>query len=165
VGTFALVIGLSFLFVFGAALGMRPSPHQARIARLRAAASGAGLRVRLAPPQDGGRISPDKVVYVLPWHLEQLEQVRDLHFRARRQPDGGWCAETLPGVSELRLHEILNCFPAGVTEFLADAGGLAMRWDERGSERDIEGLAQNLGALREACPGGRLQVTPTQSRT
>ena len=60
--TFVLVAGLTFLFVFGAALGMRPSPRQAQLARLRAAATARGLRVRLPPATPGGQISHNLVV-------------------------------------------------------------------------------------------------------
>lgn len=163
--TFLLVAGLTFLFVFGAALGMRPSPRQVQIARLRAAAVAKGLRVRVAPAAATGRVSPNKVVYVLPWRLEQLEQAGELRFQAVFESVGGWRAPAPPGMTQARLLEILDSFPPGVTELTAVADGLAAHWDEKGREQEVERLAAALLALREACLGGcdRTPATPTRT--
>ena len=44
---FLIVLGVAALFVLGPVLAMRPSPRQAQLARLRARAVAAGLRVRV----------------------------------------------------------------------------------------------------------------------
>ena len=163
--TSVLVAGLTFLFVFGAALGMRPSPRQAQLARLRAAATARGLRVRVAPATPGGQISPNLVVYVLSWRLEQLEQARELRFQAVLEPSGGWRAQAPPGLEQEQLIGILGDLPAGVTELTAVADGLAARWDERGAEHEVERLAAALVTLREACLGGGNRSSPAQGRT
>ena len=163
--TFLLVAGLSFLFVFGAALGMRPSPRQAQIARLRATAVGKGVRVRVAPAAMIGRVSPNQVVYVLPWRLEQLELGGELRFQAVIEPAGDWRAQAPPGMAQARLLELLTSLPPGVTELTAVADGLAAHWDEKGREQEVERLAAALLALREACLGGRDGVLVTRTRT
>ncbi len=163
--TFLLVAGLTFLFVFGAALGMRLSPRQAQIARLRAAAVAKGLRVRVAPAAATGRVSPNEVVYVLPWRLEQLEQAGELRFRAAIEAAGDWHAQAPPGIAQARLLEILASLPPGVTELTAVADGLAVRWDEKGKEPEVGRLAAALVALREVCLEGCDRASATRTRT
>lgn len=121
--------------------------------------------MRVAPAPLAGHISSNQVVYVLPWRLEQLEQARELRFQAVIESSGGWRVQAPPGLEQEHLIEILGDLPAGVTELTALADGLAARWDERGTEHEVERLAAALVTLREECLGGGSRASPAQART
>jgi hypothetical protein len=151
---FLLVIAVAALFVLGPVLAMRPSPRQAQLARLRARALGAGLRVRV----NGARTREGVVDYVLPWRLEELPDVRGLRLVLRRVADGSWedtRRETAPSDA---LRAICEALPAGVSELRIADEGVAAQWGEKGRDEVVDRIGEALLRLREtviAGAGGR----------
>jgi len=143
---FLLVIALAALFVLGPVLAMRPSPRQAQLARLRARAVAAGLRVRV----DGGRSRDGVVDYVLPWRLDDLQQVRGLRLALRRDDDGSWQDAELQAAPAEALRDLCDALPAGVSGLRSVDEGLAAQWNEKGRDEDVERIRDALLGLRAA---------------
>jgi hypothetical protein len=152
---FLIVIGLAALFVLGPVLAMRPSPRQAQLARLRARAVAAGLRVRV----EGARNREPLVEYVLPWRLDDLQQVRGLRLQLRRGDDGSWEDAEFQAAPGGALRDACEAVPAGVSGLRSVGEGLAAQWNEKGRDEDVDRIRDALLALREAviaraAPGG-----------
>lgn len=143
---FLLVIALAALFVLGPVLAMRPSPRQSQLARLRARAVAAGLRVRV----EGGRNRERVVDYVLPWRLDDLQQVRGLRLVLRRGDDGSWEDAEFRAAPAGTLREVCEAVPAGVSGLRSVEEGLAAQWNEKGRDEDVERIRDALIGLREA---------------
>jgi hypothetical protein len=143
---FLLVAALAMLFVLGPVLAMRPSPRQGQLARLRARAVAAGLRVRVEGGRNPGRVAD----YVLPWRLDDLQQVRGLRLVLRRGDDGAWeDAESLAAPAGI-LREVCEAVPAGVSALRSIDEGLAAQWNEKGRDEDVERIRDALRGLGEA---------------
>ena len=143
---FLLVIGLAMLFVLGPVLAMRPSPRQAQLARLRARAVAAGLRVRV----DGARGRDGVVDYVLPWRLDDLQQVRGRRLVLRRDDDGSWEDAECQAAPTGSLRGVCEAVPAGVSGLRSVDEGLAAQWNEKGRDDDVDRIRDALLGLREA---------------
>ena len=143
---FLIVAGVAALFVLGPVLAMRPSPRQAQLARLRARAVAAGLRVRV----ETGRSRESVVDYVLPWRLDDLPQVRGLQLLLRRGTDGSWEDAQFLAAPAAVLGEVCATVPAGVTGLRSVGEGLAAQWNEKGRDDDVERIRDALLGLREA---------------
>ena len=143
---FLLVIGLALLFVLGPVLAMRPSPRQAQLARLRARAVAAGLRVRVEAGRNGERV----VDYVLPWRLDDLHRARGLRLVLRRGDDGCWEDAQLQAAPAGTLRDACAAVPAGVSGLRSVEEGLAAQWNEKGRDDDVDRIRDALLGLREA---------------
>ena len=133
---FLLVVGLAVLFVLGPVLAMRPSPRTAQLARLRARAVAAGLRVRI----DGARSRDGVVDYVLPWRLDDLQEVRGTRLQLRRVDDASWEDSATGEAPEVSLREVCAAVPAGVSGLRSLDEGLAAEWNEKGRDEDVDGV-------------------------
>lgn len=143
---FLIVIGVAALFVLGPVLAMRPSPRQAQLARLRARAVAAGLRVRV----EAGRRGEPVADYVLPWRLDDLPQVRGLQLLLRRGKDGSWEDAEFLAAPARALNDVCEAVPAGVSGLRSVGEGLAAQWNEKGRDVDVERIRDALLGLREA---------------
>lgn len=143
---FLLVVGLAVLFVLGPVLAMRPSPRTAQLARLRARAVAAGLRVRV----DGARNRDGVVDYVLPWRLDDLQEVRGTRLQLRRVDDASWEDSATGEAPEVSLREVCAAVPAGVSGLRSLDEGLAAEWNEKGRDEDVERIRDALRGLRAA---------------
>ncbi len=143
---FLLVVGLAVLFVLGPVLAMRPSPRTAQLARLRARAVAAGLRVRV----DGARNRDGVVDYVLPWRLDDLQEVRGTRLELRRADDGTWQDAATREAAQASFRDVCAAVPAGVSGLRSLDEGLAAEWNEKGRDEDVERIRDALLGLRAA---------------
>ena len=149
--TFLFVIALAALFVLWPVLAMRPSPRQAQLARLRARAVGAGLRVRVS----GSGARGGDTDYVLPWRIEELPEVHGVRLGAHRDPSGAWVCDACDALSEASLGAALGALPAGVATLRCADEGLAVQWNEKGRDEDVDRVAGVLLELRGALLAAR----------
>lgn len=144
IGLVAL-IALSLGLVIGPILALQPSPRDRQLARLRVCAVAQGLRVRLS----GAR--PQRVEYILPWELRDLEYLRANAFAQFERRGEQWsdhAASPRPFAAQMQLE--MQRMPAGVSAVGGDAEGIAACWNERGDDVHVEAIASVLKALRVA---------------
>ena len=135
------------LFVLGPVLAFRPSPRQRQLERLRRAAVGAGLVVKLCERDADGMQYAE---YRLAWRIPDRERVSALRFKWYRDESGIWKSDDLPASLRARRAELASKL-AGIhgscREVRVDSQGVSVQWPERGTQAEVEGIAAALASV------------------
>jgi uncharacterized membrane protein YccC len=160
-----LLILFVLAIILSPLLSLRQSPRQKQITLLRQCATRKGLRVTLSRPlgarEGEGRM--DTAVYRLPWAVDSVgstirraEQWQLVHNNGKGSESvwGEWRWLTLPPGEELfpaisQLLEPAEALSQKISGLEACAKGVAVYWQEEGSEQDVNDIAEALTCLRD----------------
>ncbi len=153
-----LIIALSVAMVVGPVLWIRPSPRQKQQARIRARAAALGLQVRLYPKSSVTGDSKDREMvmhYQLPrpqvldeselgeWVLRRRNFAHEMHFAE----SWDWQGKPAPARWHDALRGLLTQLPEDVFSIVGSPQGVAVVWNERGTDERVDQIAEALKTL------------------
>lgn len=151
-----LIAALVILLIIGPVMWLKPSPGEARRARLRLLARELGLQVRLCnlPQVRRARVRREDteqgVMYLLP--LPEPGKLRPVDYCLVRAGAGeSWeneNAEPLPPELQAAVQHTAAALPGDAVALSLTSQGPAVYWRERGDEATVRALAAELGTLR-----------------
>lgn len=157
-----LIIVLVLMFVIAPVMWLKPSPRQARVSRLRTAATQEGVTVKLAkPPLHEVRGTMPSYRWTYPpqrpgprFMLVRNEKASEALKTFR--PGWRWRIEPLrplPAAAEDHLVTLLERLPQDALVLESDREALTMWWYESQQGERFVAYAQNFAALRDALAG------------
>jgi len=153
---FLIAIVIVFLAVIGPVLVFRPSPRQKQLERLRRAALGHGLQVRVAGRSDEGAPEAE---YLLLWRDRKGARAPKVVWR---RDETGLC--TLEGdhngqivVDEKQMSEICASLHPCCREIKMTREGVSILWAERGTEERVAAIAEALVAISSRWLSGMIK--------
>lgn len=157
---YALIAAL-LLIVILPALAILPSPRERQQARMRHAATAAGVAVRLASLPAPAARRPGAQLRVVAYGVQRPKGVSGADWRLQRRPArdareprlGGLAVDALPKVMSQTFLTFLETqvgkLPPDVEQVQEEAGAITIYWHERqaGTERQVIDFLRHCAAL------------------
>lgn len=152
-----ILILIVLALIISPIVALRSSPRQKKLEALRRLAQSHGIGVKLArrPDARDDETALDSVSYRLPWGQEAPDDIRSWTLvqnsgrgMEAEWPGWRWFKGPAPASMIAALDEVVAMLPAGVSGLKVDSSGLALYWDEEGSDADVEAIVKALQRLR-----------------